>query len=47
MAATVLVAVQSIVDFSLEIPAVTATYMLIMGAACAQCWSSRRPADAW
>lgn len=47
MAATVLVAVQSIVDFSLQIPAVTATYMLIMGAACAQCWSSRRPADAW
>ena len=47
LAATVLVAVHSAVDFSLQIPAITATYMLIMGAACAQCWSSRRPADPW
>jgi O-antigen ligase len=47
LAATVLVAIHSAVDFSLQIPAVTATYMLIMGAACAQCWSSRRPADPW
>lgn len=47
LAATVLVAVHSAVDFSLQIPAITATYMLVMGAACAQCWSSRRPADPW
>jgi O-antigen ligase len=46
-AATVLVAAHSLIDFSLQIPAVTATYMLIMGVACAQCWSSRRPADPW
>ena len=47
LAATVLVAVHSIVDFSLQIPAVAATYAFIMGIACAQCWSSRRPDDAW
>jgi len=47
LAATVLVAVHSAVDFSLQIPAITATYMLLMGAACAQCWSSRRPTDPW
>jgi O-antigen ligase len=46
-AATVLVAAHSAIDFSLQIPAVTGTYMLIMGVACAQCWSSRRPADSW
>lgn len=46
-AATVLVAVHSIVDFSLQIPAVTATYALLMGAACGQSWSSRRAPDAW
>ena len=46
-AATVLVAAHSTVDFSLQIPAVTATYCLIMGAACAQSWSSQRPADTW
>ncbi|MBK8175535.1 MAG: O-antigen ligase family protein [Rhodospirillales bacterium] len=46
-AVSVLVATHATVDFSLQIPAVTATYMLIMGAACAQCWSSRRPADPW
>ncbi len=46
-AATVLVAVHSTVDFSLQIPAVAATYCLIMGAACAQSWSSQRPADEW
>jgi O-antigen ligase len=40
-AATVLVALHSLVDFSLQIPAVTVTYALIMGAACAQSWSSR------
>lgn len=47
LAATVLVCLHSAIDFSLQIPAITATYMLIMGAACAQCWSSRRPNDAW
>jgi O-antigen ligase len=46
-AATVLVAAHSTVDFSLQIPAVTATYCLIMGAACGQSWSSQRPADEW
>jgi Lipid A core - O-antigen ligase and related enzymes len=47
LAATVLVAVHSIVDFSLQIPAVAATYAFLMGITCAQCWSSRRPEDAW
>lgn len=46
-AATILVATHSAIDFSLQIPAITATYILIMGAACAQCWSSRRAADPW
>jgi O-antigen ligase len=46
-AATILAAAHALSDFSLQIPAVMATYMLIMGAACAQCWSSRRPADPW
>jgi O-antigen ligase len=46
-AATVLVAAHSTVDFSLQIPAVTATYCLIMGAACAQSWSSQTPDDPW
>ena len=44
-AATILVAIHATVDFGLQIPAITATYMLIMGAACAQCWSSRRAID--
>jgi O-antigen ligase len=47
LASTVLVAAHSLVDFSLQIPAVTATYCLIMGAACAQCWSTRKPEDPW
>jgi O-antigen ligase len=46
-AATILAAAHALFDFSLQIPAITATYMLIMGAACAQCWSSRRPVDPW
>jgi predicted branched-subunit amino acid permease len=46
-AATILAAAHALFDSSLQIPAITATYMLIMGAACAQCWSSRRPADPW
>jgi O-antigen ligase len=36
--ATVLVAGHSLVDFSMQIPAVAATYALIMGAAVAQSW---------
>lgn len=47
LACTVLVAAHSVVDFSLQIPAVTATYCLIMGAACAQSWSIGKPKDAW
>jgi O-antigen ligase len=46
-ASTVLVAAHSAVDFSLQIPAVTVTYSLIMGASCAQCWNSRRANDPW
>jgi O-antigen ligase len=44
VAATVLVAVHSLVDFSLQIPAVAATYALLMGAAVAQTWRSRESA---
>ncbi len=47
LASTVLVAAHSMVDFSLQIPAVTATYCLIMGAACAQSWSTQKPKDPW
>jgi O-antigen ligase len=36
--ATVLVAGHALVDFSLQIPAIAATYALIMGAAVAQSW---------
>ena len=42
LAATVLVAVHSLVDFSLQIPAVAVTYSLLMGVACAQSWRSDR-----
>lgn len=42
VAATVLVAAHSLVDFSLQIPAVAAAYTLLMGAAMAQSWSSRK-----
>lgn len=42
VAATLLVALHAVVDFSLQIPAVAVTYALIMGAAVAQSWSSRR-----
>lgn len=41
IAASVLVAVHALVDFSLEIPAIAATYALILGVGCAQSWSSR------
>ena len=42
LAATVLVAVHSVFDFSLQIPAVAITYACIMGVSCAQSYSSRR-----
>lgn len=38
VAATVTVGLHSAVDFSLQIPAVAATYCLILGAGCAQSW---------
>jgi O-antigen ligase len=41
--ATVLVAGHSLVDFSLQIPAVAATYALIIGAAVAQSWRRSPP----
>jgi O-antigen ligase len=40
--ASVLIASHSVVDFSLQIPAISATYALIMGTAVVQSWS-RRP----
>jgi hypothetical protein len=40
VAASVLVGVHAMVDFSLQIPAVAFLYALIMGVACAQSWSS-------
>lgn len=46
-AATILVAVHSMVDFSLQIPAVAATYALLMGAACAQSWKTKSSQDTW
>jgi O-antigen ligase len=47
LAATALVATHSVVDFSLQIPAVAATYAFLLGLACAQATSSRRSDDAW
>lgn len=41
LAATTLVAIHALVDFSLQIPATAVTYTAIMGAACAQSRSSR------
>ena len=43
VAASVLVGVHAMVDFSLQIPAVALLYALIMGVACAQSWSSVDP----
>ena len=40
VAASVLVGVHAMVDFSLQLPAVALLYALIMGVACAQSWSS-------
>ena len=39
--ASILLACHSLIDFSLEIPAITATYALIMGAAVIQSWPRR------
>lgn len=46
-AVTVQLAVHALIDFSLQIPAVAATYALLMGAACAQSYSTQRPIDRW
>lgn len=40
VAATVLIGVHALFDFTLQVPAVTATYCLLMGAGCGQSWSS-------
>jgi O-antigen ligase len=45
IAATALVAIHSMVDFSLQIPAVTVTYLFLLGIAIAQSQSSRSAAD--
>jgi O-antigen ligase len=42
VAASVLVGLHAAVDFTLQVPAVAATYALIMGAACSQSWSTRK-----
>jgi O-antigen ligase len=41
VAASLLVGLHATVDFTLQVPAVAATYALIMGAACSQSWSTR------
>lgn len=43
---SVLLGFHSVVDFSLQIPAITATYALIMGAGVAQSWPRRRTGEA-
>ena len=45
LAASVLVGLHSLVDFSLQIPAVSVTYAFVLGLACAQSWSSRDAAS--
>ena len=45
VAVTVQVAVNSLYDFSLQIPGVAMTYAAIMGVACAQSWSTARRHD--
>lgn len=42
VAVTVQVAVHSLLDFSLQIPAVAVTYAFVLGIGCAQSWSSKR-----
>lgn len=46
VAASVLVGLHATVDFTMQIPAVAATYALIMGAACSQSWSTRNGGEA-
>lgn len=46
-AATILVATHASLNYSPQVPAVAATYWLLLGAACAQSWSSRRTNDNW
>jgi len=41
VAITALVGTHALVDFSLQIPAVAVTYLLLFGGACAQSWSTR------
>lgn len=43
VAATVLVGLHALVDFSLQIPAVAMLYAFMLGIAIAQSWSTRRP----
>ena len=43
IAATVLVGLHALVDFSLQIPAVAVLYAFMLGIAVAQSWSTRRP----
>lgn len=45
VAASALVATHALVDFSLQIPAVTSTYMVLLGVGVAQSWSTRRQED--
>jgi O-antigen ligase len=42
LSAAILVGCHSLVDFSLQVPAVGATFALILGAGCAQSWSSQK-----
>ncbi|MBL8660232.1 MAG: O-antigen ligase family protein [Rhodospirillales bacterium] len=46
-AATVLIGYHAAYDYSLQVPAVIATYSLLIGTACAQARSSRREDDDW
>ena len=41
VAASVLVGIHAMLDFSLQLPAVAILYACVMGIACAQSWSSR------
>jgi O-antigen ligase len=45
VAVSIQVAVHALVDFSLQIPAVAATYALVLGLGFAQSWSSDVPAN--
>jgi len=45
IAASVLVGIHSIFDFSLQIPAICVTYFFLLGIACAQSWSTHKSKD--